>query len=276
MQDIDDYFDLAASIGSHVIFITEWVDEVPDSTVTLLMSKAREHDLAFHLYLSPIAISATRDAPAIPSTVSGTSFGDASVRHAFKDKALDLAALGPDLLGLGTEVNFLAANATEFAHYVTLYQEAVSVVKAAYPAQKCTLSFQWDRLLTGGDFTPLTAFTGLPDVWAFTTYPSSFGDSSLIPSAYYSSMRSILPTQTLGFSEVGWGATDAASEIQQAAFWARLPTLMRDVSPSFISMSLMHDVTLFTGPLESLNHTGVRNIDGTPKPAWDVTTHLVF
>jgi hypothetical protein len=276
MQDIDDYFALAVSVGSHVVFITEWADELPDSTVTLLLGKARARDLSFHLYLSPVTLSAARDAPAIPPSVTGTSFGDATVRQAFKDRALALAALSPDLLGLGTEVNLLAANPSEFAHYATLYQEAVSAVKAAHPSQRCTVSFQWDVMLAGSAFAPLTAFGSAPDVWAFTTYPHGFGDASLVPDAYYSSVRSLLPTQAIGFSEVGWAGWDAASEAQQAAFWARLPSLMAGASPSFVSMSLMHDVTLFSGPLEPLNHTGVRRVDGTPKPAWDVVGGLAF
>ncbi len=276
-QDIEDYFDLAAAVGSHVVFITEWVDEVPNTTVTFLLGKAKEHDLAFHLYLSPIALSATRDSPAIPSSVTGTSFADSTVRQAFKAKALELAAMRPDLLGLGTEVNFLTSNASEFASYVTLFQEAVSVVKASYPSQKCAVSFQWDRMITSLDFAALTAFAGLPDVYAFTTYPGSYyGDPPLMPDAYYSSVRTLLPTQTLGFSEVGWVATDAASEATQAAFWTRVPSLMSGATPSFVSMSLLHDVTLFTGALESLNHTGLRYNDGTAKSAWSVVSQLVF
>jgi hypothetical protein len=51
---------------------------------------------------------------------------------------------------------------------------------------------------------------------------------------------------------------------------------MNGASPGFVSMSLMHDVTLFTGALAPLNHTGVRYVDGIPKPAWDVVNALVF
>jgi hypothetical protein len=280
-QDLEDYFTKAAAIGSHVVFIEEWVDEVPESFVSILMAKAAARGLAFHLYLSPIEISADRNAPAIPPSVTGTSFGDAPVREAFKAKALALAALAPDLLGLGTEVNFLAADAAEFPLYVSLFQETVAAVHAQYPSQLCTVSFQWDRMiLPPQDFSALITFrdlaTGAPQVFAFTTYPDLFGQASLMPAEYYSSVRLLLPTQELGFSEVGWSGFDDATRAAQADFWTRIPALMNGASPGFVSMSLMHDVTLFTGALAPLNHTGVRYVDGIPKPAWDVVNALVF
>lgn len=280
-QDFDDYFAKAAAVGGHVVFIEEWVDEVPESVVSALMAGAAARGLDFHLYLSPLAITGGRDTPAIPPSVAGDSFGDAEVRAAFGAKALALAALRPRLLGLGTEVNYLAADPVEFAHYVSLFRETVDAVHAQYPAQRCTASFQWDAMiLPPQDFSALVTFrdlaTGAPDVFAFTTYPYVFGQAALLPDLYYAAVRSLLPTQELGFSEVGWSAFDDASSAEQAAFWARVPALMRDATPSFVSLSLMHDVTLFTGPLEALNHTGVRNVDGSPKPAWDVVDHLRF
>lgn len=280
-QDIDDYFDKAAAIGSHVVFIEEWVDEVPDSFVTLLMERAALRGLEFHLYLSPIELAGGRDAPAIPASVMGTSFGDTTVRNAFQARALQLAALAPDLLGLGTEVNYLASNAAEFTHYVTLVQETIAAVHAQDPSRICTVSFQWDQMiLPPQDFSALTTFrdlaTNRPDVFAFTTYPHLFGQASVIPAEYYSSVRMLLPTQTLGFSEVGWSGADEASRAEQAAFWTRIPALMQGATPSFVSLSLLHDVTLFSGPLAPLNSTGVRYVDGNPKPAWDVVEGLTF
>jgi len=280
-RDLDDFFDQAAGIGSHVVFIEEWVDEVPDAVVRALMAKAAARGLAFHLYLSPIAVSGSRDTPAIPPSVAGTGFGDATVRAAFTAKALQLAALAPDLLGLATEVNLLAANGPEFAAYVSLFQATIAAVHAQHPSQRCTVSFQWDRMiLPPQDFSALVTFRDLaadgPDVFAFTTYPHVFGQAALLPDEYYAAVRALLPTQELGFSEVGWSASDDASRAEQAAFWARMPALMEGASPSFVSLSLLHDVTLFTGPLEPLNHTGVRRVDGSPKPAWDVVRGLVF
>lgn len=141
--------------------------------------------LAFHLYLSPLEISATRDAPAIPPSVTGTSFGDAGVREAFRAKALARSP-GAGSLGLGTEINFLAADAAEFAQYVSLFQETVAAIHAQYPSQRCAVSFQWDRMiLPPQDFSALTTFrdlaTGGPDVFAFTTYPHLFGQASRCP-----------------------------------------------------------------------------------------------
>ena len=46
-----------------------------------------------------------------------------------------LAALKPDVLGLATEINFLAQNPAEFASFVSLAHEAYAAVKKRYPAQ---------------------------------------------------------------------------------------------------------------------------------------------
>ena len=176
----------------------------------------------FPILLSPIAVSGSRDTPAIPPSVAGTGFGDATVRAVFRARALQLAASVPDVLGLGTEVNLLAANGPEFAANVSLFQETVAAVHAQHPTQRCTASFQWDRMiLSPQDFSALVTFRDLasdgPGLFAFTTYPHVFGQASPLP-----------------------------------------------------------DVTLFTGPLEPLNRTGVRHVDGSPKPAWDVLRGLNF
>ena len=137
-QDISDFFNLSALAGSHVTLITEWKDEMPDSTIQALIDNARARHLAFHLYLSPISLDGGRRTPAIPASAGGTSFTDGKVRAAFKARALDLAALKPDYLGLGTEVNFLADNPAEYAAYVSLVREACQAIKEKYPAQAVT------------------------------------------------------------------------------------------------------------------------------------------
>jgi hypothetical protein len=42
----------------------------------------------------------------------------------------------------------------------------------------------------------------------------------------------------------------------------------------FVTLALLHDVPLFTGELERLNHVGIRTIDDAPKKSWDVILNL--
>ena len=65
-----------------------------------------------------------------------------------------------------------------------------------------------------------------------------------------------------------------ASEEVQAAFFARLPEFTRGARFDFVTLALLHDVSLFTGDLERLNHVGIRMIDDAPKKSWDVILNL--
>ena len=275
-HDINNFFDLAAQEGSHVTLITEWKDEMPDDTIKTLMEKAKEKKLTFHLYLSPISLDGGRKTPAIPASAGGTSFADEKVRDAFKARALDLAALKPDYLGLGTEVNFLEDNPAEYAAYVSLTKETYQAIKEKYPSQVVTISFQWDQMLINRKFGSLDQFKDSLDVYSFTTYPSLFGDPDTIPADYYSCVRKLLPTQRLGFSEVGWNLEAGSSEDMQAKYYGLLPGLMRDARPEYVTLALMHDTTGFGSGLSALNSVGVRKIDGTPKKSWNVIANLTF
>ncbi len=275
-QDITNFYNLAAGSGSHVTLITEWKDGMPVSTIKILVEKARAKGLGFHLYLSPIALDGGRKTPAIPASVGGTSFADEKVRAAFKARALELAALKPDYLGLGTEVNFLADNPAEYAAYVSLTRETYGAIKEKYPSQAVTISFQWDQMLINKKFGPLDDFKNSLDVYSFTTYPSIFGDPAKIPAEYYSCVRKLLPTQRLGFSEVGWNSKAGSNEDLQAKYYGMLPALMKDAKPEYVTMALMHDVSLFGPGMDALNSVGARNTDGTPKKSWAVVANLSF
>ena len=267
--DTDRFFSLASELGSHVVLITEWKGEARLPVIREIARRTREAGLWFHLSLSPISLDFQRQRPAIPPEAGGTSFQDAPVRAAFQAAALDLAAIEPDLLGLGTEVNLLAANGPEFDAYASMVRETAGAVRARYPRQALAVSFQWDVMRDRASFTPLDAFRGVVDVFSFTTYPAFFGDPARMPADYYAAIRQILPAERVELSEVGWTAPDAAAEAAQAAFFERMPELTRVLRPEFVSLALLHDVAVFTGDLEPLNHAGVRYRDGRPKRAWD-------
>jgi len=274
--DIAQFFDLAAEMGSQVTLITAWKDRTPIDALRQIEARTHEKGMRFVLYLDPIALDSSRTHPAIPPGVAGTSFRDASVRSAYTADALALVALRPDVLGLGTEINLLAENPPEFDAYVSLLAETVRAIRDRSPGQAVTVSFQWDFMLIQKKFDPLlrTIASGNIDVYSFTTYPSAVGDPASLPAEYYSSIRQLLPTQRVGLSEVGWPASDAASESVQAAYWSRMRDLSAGLKAEFVTLALLHDVAVFTGDLEPLNHVGVRYRDGRPKKAWDIVRIL--
>ncbi len=275
-RDMDRFFDEAAQIGSNVTWIVEWVSMPPMPYFAAVQDRTHRGGMKFHLYLSPIVLGDGRKYPAIPPVVGGTSFTDPKVRAAYIRQVLALAAVHPDYLGLATEVNFLAQNPPEFMAFLSLAHDTYRIVKAAYPSQAVTISFQWDLMRAHPDTCQiLKLFADCIDVYSFTTYPDAFGDPvKKLPADYYREVRKLLPTERVGFSEIGWSSAPPGNEEQQAAFYARMPELFAGMKMEFVTLALLHDVAVFTGLLERLNHVGVLHIDDSPKPAWDVILKL--
>src|SRR6266446_3229522 len=87
-KDFENFFDEAAKLGSHVIWIVEW-ESLPELGAFESVRRAtRVKGLAFHIFLSPIALTGGRKTPAIPAGVRGRSFGDQTVRNGYRDQAL--------------------------------------------------------------------------------------------------------------------------------------------------------------------------------------------
>jgi hypothetical protein len=271
-HDFQVFFDEAAQIGSHVTWIFQWGSLPPSGSFVVMQSMAQQRGLKFQLWLSPTTLSNDRKDPDLPRKLAGKGFDDAQVRRAYVDEVIDLAALRPDVLGLATEVNLLAANPSEFASFVTLAHEAYVAVKKKYPDQIVTLSFQWEVMLAHQQFGMLKQFAGSVDVYSFTSYPDAFGDPSkvVVPDDYYSSISKYLPAERIAIAEIGWSSAPPGSEENQAAFFARLPDLTRGAKFEFVTLALLHDVSLFTGGLGRLNHVGIRTIDDAPKKSWGV------
>jgi len=242
----------------------------------VVREKCAQRGLKFHLSLSPIALMGGRKTPAIPVKIGGISFSDPKVRAAYKDEMLTLASLKPDYLGLATEVNFLAQNPREFDAFVSLAHDAYLAVKQKYPSQQVTVSFQWDVMRAQHQSAMLSRFSECLDVYSFTSYPDAFGDPTKVrvPSDYLSSVRKVLPTQRVGFSELGWSSAAPSSEDQQAAFFSRLAEFTDGAHFEYVTLALLHDVSMFTGDLHRLNYVGIRTIDDTPKKSWDIIENL--
>ncbi len=275
-HDFQVFFDEAAQIGSHLTWIYQWGSPPPEGSFAIVQGWAKKRGLKLQLWLSPTTLSNERKDPDLPKSLAGKGFADPEVRRAYIDEVIKLADVKPEVLGLATEVNFLEANPKEFAPFVSLAHEAYGAVKKKYPEQIVTLSFQWEVMRAHQQFAMFKQFADSVDIYSITSYPDAFGDPSKakVPDDYYSSVRRYLPTQRVGISEIGWSSAPPADETMQANFFARLPDFTRGAKFEFVSLALLHDVSLFTGELARLNHVGIRTIDDAPKKSWEVILNL--
>ena len=275
-RDFKVFFDEAAQIGSHVTWIFQWGSPPPKGSFEVVRGWTKEHALKLQVWLSPTTLSNERKDPDLPKSLAGKGFGDPEVRRAYVEEVMAVAAVKPEVLGLATEVNFLAANPNQLASFVSLAHEAYVAVKRSYPNQVVTISFQWEMMRAHQQYGLFKQFADSVDVYSLTSYPDAFGDPSKlkVPDYYYSSVRKYLPTQRIAISEIGWSSAPPADEAIQAAFFARLPDFTQGANFEFVTLALLHDVSLFRGELERLNYVGIRTIDDAPKKSWDVILNL--
>jgi hypothetical protein len=272
-SDANDYFYRGAHIGRQTGIIQRWAATVPDHS-QVLIQVAHEWGFKFSLQFDPLT-PMTRQAPAIPASVGGSSFADASVRAAYLAKVLQYASYGPDILGLGVEVNLLLYNnnAAEFANFVSLEQQAYQAIKAQYPNVTVTVSFSWDILRQQSPASILSQFSGAVDAYAFTSYPNVLTTSNAedLPADFYSSIRTYLPSDRVGISEIAWYSGGSSSEASQAEFFQRLPTLLEGLGPEFVTLTYLYDpaANAVSAPYNSM---GLLQSDGTPKMSWSVIT----
>jgi hypothetical protein len=274
-KDLEEFFDQTAQIGSSVTFICDWHAMPPPERIRRIRDLARSRRLKLSLYLDPIALEGGRNKPAIPGSVAGSSLRDPAVRRAYKTQVLELAALGPDYLGLATEVNLFAQDSAEYAALVDLVRETYREVKKEYPLLPVTVSFQWDVMSKVQNYELLNQFAGIIDVYSFTSYPDEFGDPNpSVPENYFLSIRKVLPDSRMGISELGWSSAQPGSQRKQADFIQRIPALMKGLRAEYVTLAELHDVPIFKGDQSRLNSVGIRTVDDLPKPSWKAVVTL--
>lgn len=273
--DIERFFDEASQIGSGVVLTIDWHSMRSVGRIRKIAGLARSHGLKLHLYLDPIALEGRRTTLSLPESAGGISLRDPAVRRKFADDAVELAALGPDYLGLATEANLFAENSAEYPPLLTLIGETYRRVKKRYPSMPVTVSFQWDVMSSRGDFELLRQFSGIIDVYSFTSYPDEFGNATPdVPSDYFSGIRKALPDSRIGISELGWSSAPPGSERRQADFMQRVPALFKGLGAEYVMLAELHDVPIFSGDQARLNAIGLRTVDDLPKESWNIVVGL--
>ena len=269
---IDQYFKDASEIGDHTSFLMRWDEPELLDLTKKIFDQAKKKGLKIHIHIDPLT-GWTHAKAAPPAPLKGRHFSDPEVRQAFIKAVLDFAALKPDVLGIGTEVNLMLHenNDQEFADYVSLSKEAYAAIKKTYPKQLVTLSFSWDVMRKDKNYNILQQFKNSADVLSFTTYPNILTAPSVsrLPKNFFGDIRQHLPNERIAISELGWFSGENGSEETQAEFYEALPELLKDVKPEFVTQFVTYDFSKSFLNDEKFRTLGLRNEDGTVKKAWE-------
>ncbi len=231
------------------------------------------------------------------------SFANPDVRAAYKNYALWVVrSFAPRYLGLASEINtYMDAHPDDAKNFISLYNEIYALVKAEAPETQVFVSFQWDDLNNmfpqpeegnrqqfDTNWEQVEVFEPNLDVWAISSYPYFiFNNGTPIPDDYYSPLltRTSKPVAIAegGFSTQAVGPINGTPEYQVAylntvhdqlgprlAFWVN--TLLNDFNLDSYATEMEkqgrdpNDATM----LGNFAFIGLRNFDGSPKPALEV------
>jgi hypothetical protein len=231
------------------------------------------------------------------------SFANPKIRTAFTNYTLRIVReFHPRYLGLASEINTYAdAYPADFPNYLSLYHEVYQLVKAEAPDTQLFVTFQWEELNNlipgmelGEPYEPnwsqVEAFEPELDLWAISSYPFvAFPSGADIPADYYSPLLT-RTSKPLAVAEGGFNSrpagpapgtpqdqVDAINAIHtqiggdRLAFWIYLilTDLNLDSYKHAMGIQIQGDDIDTLGMFVSV---GLRELDGTPKPAlqvWD-------
>lgn len=231
------------------------------------------------------------------------SFANPQVRAAFTNYTLWVVrTFHPRYLGLASEINtYLDTYPDDAANFVSLYHEVYALVKAEAPDTQVFVTFQWDdlnnmwpqpeegnRTRLSPNWEQVEAFEPNLDIWVISSYPYFvFPSGADIPADYYSRLLA-RTDKRVAVAEGGWasrgvGEIHATPEDQVAylnaihdqigsrlAFWVYLVLNDFDMKSyaQFNGNQNVSNTDLNT--LSMFSSLGLREMDGTPKPALEV------
>jgi hypothetical protein len=230
------------------------------------------------------------------------SFANPKVRAAFTNFTLRIVReFHPKYLGLASEINTYAdTHPDDFEHYLSLYREVYALVKAEAPDTQIFVTFQWEELNnlipgigTGKRFEPnweqVEAFEPQLDLWVISSYPFiAFQSGAEIPDDYYTPLLA-RTSKPLAVAEGGFPSVPPSENLpgdpqdqvdyiraihtqiggDRLAFWIYL--LLSDFNlDSYAPLMRKQGQGDDIGTLGMFASVGLREFDGTPKPALEV------
>lgn len=298
----DSYIDTFATAAQYADAIViqrapPWSDFLPGATVskattdttsleTRLLKQYSHLKLVYAIDPTDPTVQRSRIAN-LPSGVDpAKGFADPRVQSALKAYVTYVVSnYHPDYLVIGVEINMLyERNRDQFNAFVTLYDEAYSIAKAASPGIKVFPTFQLEDLLgTSGDLHPpdwqvLDAFAGKMDALAFSTYPylGGFKSTNDIPANYYAQVKDHWQGDIMVVS-AGYpsapvdGQAVVGSEQDQQAYLNRLLGDAQRLGFQLVSWEAPLDPSYtVTGTDVAYKDIGLRHSDGANKLAWTV------
>ncbi len=231
------------------------------------------------------------------------SFANPKVRTAYKNFALWIVRqFHPRYLGLASEINtYMDAHPEDAPHFISLYNEIYTAVKAEAPGTQIFVTFQWDdlnnmfpqpeegvRQKLQPNWDQVEGFEPNLDLWVISTYPYFiFPSGAEIPANYYSPLLA-RTTKPLAVAEGGYTTQSLGNIVSspqdqvaylnaiheqlgpRLAFWVN--TLLSDFNLDSYAEFMKkngqnpNDVTA----LGMFAYIGLQNFDSTPKPALDL------
>jgi hypothetical protein len=289
---------------------TAWEDfltgtESESQTRTDLINQvklARQNELEYIFVIDALNGLNRREFIGLPAGWEA-SFANPDVRTAYRNYALWVVrTFQPRYLGLASEINtYMDAHPDDAQNFIGLYNEIYALVKAEAPETQIFVTFQWDdlnnmfpqpeegnRQRLQPNWEQVEAFEPNLDLWVISTYPYFvFPSGSDIPADYYSPLltRTEKPVAVAegGFSSQSVGFAEGSPEGQVAylnalhnqlgprlAFWVN--TLLDDFNLASYAEQMKKDGR---DPSDAVSlgafaHIGLRNSDGSPKPALEV------
>ncbi len=232
------------------------------------------------------------------------SFANPDVRQAFTNFTMWIVQeFQPRYLGLASEINtYLDAHPDDVESYMSLYRDVYDQVKEIAPDTQIFVTFQWadlNNLIPGANegrqpyqtnWNQIEAFEPRLDLWVISTYPFViFESGDEIPDDYYTSLLDCTD-KPLAVAEGGYSSRmvgpfpgDPQDQVayleaihdqigDRLNFWVYL--ILTDLNMDSIS-GMAHDQGMPETDINTLSifaHVGLRESDGTPKPAlelWD-------
>jgi hypothetical protein len=263
---------------------------------------ARQNDLEYIFVIDALNGLNRREYVGLPAGWDA-SFANPDVRSAYKNYALWVVrTFHPHYLGLASEINtYMDAYPEDAQNFVSLYNEIHALVKAEAPETQIFVSFQWDDLNNmfpqpeegnrqkyDVNWEQIEAFEPNLDLWVISSYPYFiFPTGADIPTDYYSPLlaRTDKPIAIAegGFSTQTVGQMTNTPDDQVAylnavhdqlgprlAFWVN--TLLNDFNLDSYAAEMEktgrnpNDARM----LGNFAYIGLREFDGTPKPALEV------